>query len=95
MTLGTITHVEETDRLEKHSEFRFSRVNAAEADFVILKSKHYRELIRVAADGRIARSAADTAKSILADLFEKCPAAVDVYFKIVRGPGRGKKNADV
>ena len=97
MTINSvITHVqyEGADPDDRGLDL-FRRVNASEAEYVVLESPHYRELIRAAADGRVARAAAEMAKKIVGELLEGNPAAVDLYFKVIRDREKEKQNADV
>ncbi len=97
MTITAIvTHVQyEGTNIDDQNLELFRRVNAPEAQYVVLESPHYRELIRAAADGRVARAAADMAKKIVGELLDGNPQAVDLYFKIIRDREREKRNADV
>ncbi len=96
--LQAITHVEhlaEWRDPQDRCRLVFKPANAIDASHAILKSEHYRELIRVAADGRVARAAAEMAKKIVGELLEANPQAVDLYFKIIRDREEEKRNADV
>lgn len=81
--------------LSDKSLLLFRRVNANEANSVILSAATYRELILAASDGRMSRGAADSCKEILQELFEECEGAVDAYFRIIKKRGEEGKNADI
>jgi len=88
MKLDAITHVEEighdlVDPDDKNM-LMFRRVNAAEAKFSIVDSEHYRELIRIAADGKVANAAYEELRKILHKIFDICPEACDAYLKAAK-----------
>ena len=85
--LGAVTHVEEVPMehgsLLQDVDFFLKRINAEEAEYTILETDFYRELILEAANGRQSRGAADSAKEILQELFDHHPGTVDAYLKII------------
>ena len=95
--LTAITHTqhEGTNIRDRNLEL-FRRVNAEEATYTILKSEHYRELIRLAADGRVATVAYSEMRKIMHELFDTCPQAGDAYLKAAKkNAEEAKKDADV
>jgi hypothetical protein len=93
--LDTITHAAFAGtNNDNQNLILFQRVNAREAEFVILESKHYLELIRAAADGRVAKAALKESSKVLQELFVTCDGAADAYLMAVGRMGE-TKNADV
>lgn len=103
MRIGAITHVEEIDETDPANadaimdvDFFFKRINAAEATHTVLEVEHYRELIRLAADGRVSDVAYFELRKILHELFALCPEAGDAYVRAVQKIAKeAKKNAEV
>ena len=86
--LGMVTHADYVGtNIDDQTLLLFRRKNPAEAQFVILASEHYLELIRAAADGRIRNKALQESAAILREIFDTCPTAADIYLKIL---GKGE-----